>query len=237
METDLRTYLQAIGDPDYRNVEPGLQILDEYLMRYKDRSDPVEAIDQEYVAFMAELYSQGILLPQEVGPVMDDLDAIFAGEYSKVDESALGSSEQLDAFAGPWAKTASQGKLIKAQQMQMRRADPVYIWKTTGWFQGLDGRWRFEIDDSMSKLLKSNEEMKSARRNMPLRALFYNPGVFEAYPQLAEQELVLDHNMPAGEGAKSATQIILGTKGLNEKNRDKVRPADMPMVSPFGGTA
>lgn len=54
----------------------------------------------------------------------------------------------LGIFGGRLAKTADQAALAKAESMAAEGAPREQIWNDTGWFQGVDGKWRFEIDDS-----------------------------------------------------------------------------------------
>ena len=75
----------------------------------------------------------------------DDLDDDPAAwEYPLV--AAPGG---LAMFAGIKAHKAPLGKLAQAKQMAAEgtptRDD---IWKKTGWFEDVDGKWKFEIDDS-----------------------------------------------------------------------------------------
>lgn len=55
-------------------------------------------------------------------------------------------------FGGIGAKTADRAALMKAQDMLAAGGDRKAIWDDTGWFQGADGRWRFEIDDSAAAI-------------------------------------------------------------------------------------
>lgn len=55
---------------------------------------------------------------------------------------------QVNMFAGPNARTADRAALTRAQEMAASGASRDEIWANTGWFQGVDGKWRFEIDDS-----------------------------------------------------------------------------------------
>ena len=41
--------------------------------------------------------------------------------------------------------------------MQNEGADPEAIRQETGWFQGYDGKWRFEIDDSKAVFRKGGD--------------------------------------------------------------------------------
>lgn len=52
------------------------------------------------------------------------------------------------SFAGEHAKKADFGTLEEAKQMIFEGKDPELVRQETGWFQGYDGKWRFEIDDS-----------------------------------------------------------------------------------------
>jgi Large polyvalent protein associated domain 23 len=61
----------------------------------------------------------------------------------------------LNMFGGSKAKTADLAKLAMAEDMAARNAPREQIWNETGWFQGVDGKWRFEIDDTQAKLMPS----------------------------------------------------------------------------------
>lgn len=54
----------------------------------------------------------------------------------------------LGIFGGRMAKTADHDALARAEQMAAQGVPREQIWSDTGWFQGVDGKWRFEIDDS-----------------------------------------------------------------------------------------
>ena len=57
------------------------------------------------------------------------------------------STQTLYQFAGPTARTANLGTLMKAGEMKGEGKSNEEIRKETGWFQGVDGKWRFEISD------------------------------------------------------------------------------------------
>jgi hypothetical protein len=58
----------------------------------------------------------------------------------------------LRIFAGRNAQTADNAALEAAQRMAGEGASRDEIWRNTGWFQGVDGQWRFEIDDAGSQM-------------------------------------------------------------------------------------
>jgi hypothetical protein len=51
-------------------------------------------------------------------------------------------------FAGVKSAKADLARLSKAQDMQGQGVDRAKIWEDTGWFQDVDGHWKYEIDDS-----------------------------------------------------------------------------------------
>ena len=51
-------------------------------------------------------------------------------------------------FAGENARTANMKTLNRAQALEASGAAAEDIRRETGWFRGMDGKWRFEIDDS-----------------------------------------------------------------------------------------
>lgn len=58
-----------------------------------------------------------------------------------------GSGKQL-LYAGKNAKTADLNALSRAATMEAESTDAQTIRRETGWFRGMDGKWRFEVDDS-----------------------------------------------------------------------------------------
>lgn len=58
-----------------------------------------------------------------------------------------GRSTQM-LFAGGNARTANTQALARAEALEAGGMTPENIRRETGWFRGMDGKWRFEIDDS-----------------------------------------------------------------------------------------
>ncbi len=56
------------------------------------------------------------------------------------------------SMAGERARTMDSPALARATTMEEAGADSEAVRKETGWFRGLDGIWRFEIDDSRARL-------------------------------------------------------------------------------------
>jgi hypothetical protein len=81
-------------------------------------------------------------------------------------------------FGGKLAATADKAALAKAEEMAGRGFSKDRIFAETGWFQGADGRWRFEIPDYKAKLVDD--------QGFPERVAdtFDHPELFAAYPEL-----------------------------------------------------
>ena len=89
-------------------------------------------------------------------------------------------------FGGRLARTADREALSRAEEMAGRGADRREIWDQTGWFQGRDGQWRFEIDDTGSQFRR--EPITPHERNVVgdirFGDHFDHPELFAAYPGL-----------------------------------------------------
>jgi hypothetical protein len=83
----------------------------------------------------------------------------------------------LAIFAGPAAKTANRAALKTAQEMAAKGASRDAIWNETGWFKGVDGNWRFEIDDSASQFLPKNATARLPSRFDLAEQYFEQKGV------------------------------------------------------------
>jgi hypothetical protein len=73
-------------------------------------------------------------------------DMAGSGAFSEVPKGAL------RMFGGVSAKTADKAALQQAQELTAKGADRGQVWKETGWYEDVDGQWKFEIDDSGAKL-------------------------------------------------------------------------------------
>ncbi len=89
-------------------------------------------------------------------------------------------------FAGIGAKTANLAKLRQAEEMTAKGAPRGDVWTETGWFQGKDGKWRFEIPDDRAKFRPGTfEDVGSgASAPKPLGEVIDHPEMFAAYPEL-----------------------------------------------------
>lgn len=64
--------------------------------------------------------------------------------------------------AGIGARTADSAALRRAEALEKSGTDNETIRQETGWYRGMDGQWRFEIDDSRAAFSRSGEAQYSA---------------------------------------------------------------------------
>ena len=74
-----------------------------------------------------------------------DLLAGGAGLAAIAAATAPGEAEA--SFPGPLSKTADLAALDTAKKLAASGADRQHIWDNTGWFQGPDQKWRYELSD------------------------------------------------------------------------------------------
>lgn len=87
------------------------------------------------------------------------------------------SPNMMKIFAGQKAANAPLKELETAKTMTASGADPRQIWKDTGWFQGKDGHWRWEIDDSKFVPPTGLETLKSNVKDMFISPFYGNTPV------------------------------------------------------------
>ena len=124
----------------------------------------------------------------------------------------------LEQFAGPTAWSADVPALEEAQARIAAGDNQEQVRQATGWFMGVDGRWRFEIDDSDARfkgydaetdteeVTTTNpeafmdwiEEATAREKGIPLSQALHHPALFAAYPELAGVRLKVDPARTAG---------------------------------------
>lgn len=76
-----------------------------------------------------------------------DAQNLYEKALRQAETGTQGRATQL-LYAGENAKTADLNALTRAAEMEADGTDAQTIRRATGWFRGMDGKWRFEIDDS-----------------------------------------------------------------------------------------
>ncbi len=104
-----------------------------------------------------------------VGAVAGAQEAAQQGDYRGAAMNAM--------FLGPMARTANKTALTQAEKMAAGGANRDEIWNKTGWFQGPDSKWRFEISDANSKFNESAATAAMPSRIKLAESYFEQQGV------------------------------------------------------------
>lgn len=132
-------------------------------------------------------------LARNLGVPIDELHR----ELDKIRERTI--SEESDAqfsFAGERgaaaldnaeAATTRLDNLVVAREMEAANKSVSLIKLATGWERGKDGKWRYELDDSVITV-RTNEAIHALAQVVPvaLRKIIDAPELFAAYPELQQ---------------------------------------------------
>lgn len=116
----------------------------------------------------------------DAAPVGDALAAAGAVALPSLGLNVAGMMPKnaLGVFGGQLAKTADRAALARAEEMAAKGAPRDDIWDKTGWFQGKDGQWKFEIDDSNAAL--------GNRQKGRLSSVMEHDPLYAAYPDIGK---------------------------------------------------
>lgn len=159
---------------------------------------------------------------RSMNPMMFDENSAFAKWTRKPVGSPMGeaATEVLEGpvagtFGGVNAKTADLYKLATARDMMTRGADNEAVRQATGWFKGMDGKWRFEIPDNSFSVVRdavpaSIGERSGIKSWSASDALSHND-LFTAYPELGGLKIgVYGESLPSGGGSYAGGRIDFG---------------------------
>lgn len=113
--------------------------------------------------------------PAQIKSVFND------GTFSQVDDAIAFVS------AGPKADKSPEtvANYAKARTLLSNGSSPEQVFKETGWYQGTDGGWRFEIPDNMATFTQSFDSFDEDMP-YPLSEVFDHPELYAAYPELED---------------------------------------------------
>lgn len=173
------------NDPDLRQLAEFYAQDDEYQFdNFQEREDAINALVSRYGS---DDNFSGMQLPDGTGTItvtpsskepgkwqvtMFDRDMVPSadnGLQSKEDalryffEQARPSPE-LFQFAGSRAITADMQQLERAFALEARGVTSASIQRETGWYRGVDGRWRFEISDDRAAFKEDSIDMAALER-------------------------------------------------------------------------
>jgi hypothetical protein len=154
---------------------------------------------------------------------LDVLGAQTGVSFSRLagKEAAKDASRTARIFAGPTAKTADHTALARAQEMHKAGADRADIWRETGWFQGAEGKWRFEIPDNDARLSDVSKEVldpagKISRSERPARQLFEHPELDAAYPGVLDSPMSIERGRGSAAFYDNSGRIDLQPRNVHE---------------------
>lgn len=125
------------------------------------------------------------MLPSLEGFYTDAL--LTASENYRVSGGQKNTTQEgskKNSFAGRDSATADHSALQRAEELARQGVDNETIRQKTGWYKGMDGKWRYEIDDSQIEI--SNDIINYMR----LGELIQHEKLFAAYPDLADIDVV-----------------------------------------------
>ena len=125
----------------------------------------------------------------------EDAEAAFNDMYDPEIDMQQGLGGLQHSYAGANANGANLDSLREAQEMQAAGADMESIRKATGWHEGMDGKWRFEINDSRMQLRTDAADIPNYTT---LGELVDAPELFEAYPDMADLSVTF-HTLEDGQ--------------------------------------
>lgn len=99
-----------------------------------------------------------------------------------------GAAEAQNLYAGQNAQTADFLALEQAVKMESAGQSNKDIRRETGWFRGMDGKWRYEIDDSGMQY--------SARGDLGFRERNANYDRYRTLTRKAEDAMLFDKEVP-----------------------------------------
>ena len=178
MQKIKNTILNSLSENDRKNILSSQRFRD-YIKAYKGNMNIV------WEEFVCDVMSGKSHYTANYIDVITDywygneaVDSYSPANYT-TSTDAGGKNTERYSFAGEKADTANLSKLDEAKIMLKQGLAKEDILKQTGWFKGVDGKWRFEIDDSNSKFL-----FEKLKQETTLENVWKNDDVYKAYPFL-----------------------------------------------------
>ena len=160
--------------------------------------DPVQAR-----TWAQNMLSSGQITEEEFNGYIDLAEQIAeenAGRETFTEKKHSISSDRKYSFAGPSARTANSQTLAEAKALDEQGVANETIRQQTGWFKGMDGKWRFEVDDSSSRI------SENISNYMTLGELMQDAEILKAYPNMADVSVVFQ-SLPEGVNASYSPQF------------------------------
>lgn len=159
----------------------------------------------------------GLVDVTPIGGLLGAQEAARDGDYRGAAMNAM--------FLGPAAKTANKVALKAAEEMAAKGASRDAIWNETGWFKGVDGKWRFEIPDNQAKIgTKAADDLfgmdggKAATIESSAPGVLWHDDLYKAYPDLRNVQVKATRDESGGRGgyfSATAGKPEIGAQGEN----------------------
>lgn len=185
------------------------------------------------LAEMERLFTEGV---QDAGErrraaEVDTAESRTGGNL-KYDNTQSEKSSKKFSFAGQAAETANRMALATAMQMEKDGKSSEDIRRETGWFRGMERKWRFEISDFDSHMienpqLEQHEDNGDVYYTGKLSDVLAHDELYRAYPFLRRYTVIIQSTNPNTRGSFHARerQIVL-SRELFER-RSKAYDAEM----------
>lgn len=121
---------------------------------------------------------------------------------------------KMAMFLGPTAKLADKVKLGIAEKMASDGASREAIWDATGWFKGVDDKWRFEIPDDKASLKGYIQPGSLYDGKLP--EVINHEQIFKAYPDTRDIDVNYGQR---GVSSGAYAPPLDGIHGLDESIR------------------
>lgn len=158
---------------------------------FQDLAEDIRKMIDAYAGYKPDsAEGRAVAAMEEMLPVIEGFYMDALQEASTNYQAAEGQKNttqeggKKNSFAGRNAVTADHSALQQAKQLQEQGVDNETIRQRIGWFKGMDGKWRFEIDDSQMEI------SKEISNYMRLGDLMQHEKLFAAYPDLADIDVV-----------------------------------------------
>ena len=140
------------------------------------------------------------------------LVTITEGDVSEAVNVGMGAGPA--SIAGVRAATLPRAAYELAVDAEKQGFNAQEIFKSTGFFKGADGQWRFEIDDSGAKYFPE----KLAGGQKLLLDVLSHKELFEAYPELKNVKIRIDPSLGGGASYRQDIKLLLmGPEAVKDK--------------------
>lgn len=220
LDMSANDFFAKIGRRDLVRQGRPITLRQLYERNYSTRWDPAVLIAEEAVAHMVELIHHGALKTADVSPVLPILERAFGEQLTR--RLKANDAAAKFVFAGPRAMSADLLKLDAAQSMENAGLTDIEIFQHTGWFRDSFGEWTFQIPKTDVGLAMRPEKIAKGQFKTKAIAgeagnLIKAPQLFEAYPELADIILNLQHRKTVAAGAADFETGIIDVVAGSEK--------------------